>query len=296
MSTHQIVALGDGGASSGGPARLGRIRALARGRGVLIAAATVVALVVVAAMCAPLIAPYDPNAVDPTAVFQGSSAVHWLGTDEAGRDILSRLLYGARPSLLAPAVVAVTAGLAGTVLAVSAAWIGGWYDRLVSGLLGVVFGFPGLVLAVVGAAVFGAGLHIAVVTLSVAFLPYIARVVRSAALRERQLPYISALHLLGMSGWRICLRHLAPNLLPLVLVQVTTSFGYALLDVAAFSFIGLGAQPPTAEWGLMVAGGASGILAGRPEQSLYAGLVIVVFVIACNLLGGLSPRLLGHQR
>lgn len=288
MSTYRIAALG------GGRARPGRLRALARGRGVLIGAGTVVVLAVLAAVCAPLIAPYDPDAVDPTAVSQGGSAAHWLGTDDTGRDILSRLLHGARPSLLAPAVVTVTAGTVGTVLAVSAAWVGGWWDRLVSALLDIVFGFPGLVLAVVAAAVFGAGLEVAVVTLSLAYLPYIGRVVRGAALRERGLPYVCALRMLGLSGWRICLRHLMPNLLPLVLVQLTVSFGYTLLDVAAFSFIGLGAQPPTAEWGLMVANGTSGILAGRPEQSLYAGAVIVVFVIACNLLGsGLSQRLLG---
>jgi peptide/nickel transport system permease protein len=123
------------------------------------------------------------------------------------------------------------------------------------------------------------------------------RVVRGAALRECRLPYVCALRMLGMSGWRICLRHLMPNLLPPVLTQVAVSFGYTLLDVAALSFIGLGAQPPTAEWGLMVANGSTGILAGRAEQSLYAGAVIVVFVVACNLLGsGLSRRSQGDSR
>ncbi|MFF7329567.1 ABC transporter permease subunit [Streptomyces sp. NPDC008150] len=291
MSTYQVAAL------AGGRLRLGRVARLARGRGVLIAAGAVVALVVAAAVLAPLLAPYDPGAVDSLAVSRPGSAAHWLGTDDTGRDILSRLLYGARPSLLAPALITVIAGTAGTALAVSAAWLGGWYDRVVSGALDVVFGFPGLVLAVVGAAVFGAGLDIAVATLSIAYLPYIARVVRGAALRERSLPYVSALGMLGMSGRRICLRHLVPNLLPLVLVQATTSFGYTMLDVAAFSFIGLGTQPPTAEWGLMVANGSPGILAGRPEQALFAGLVIVVFVVACNLLGGeLSRRLRGEDR
>ncbi|MGY0020459.1 ABC transporter permease [Streptomyces sp. cg35] len=291
MSTYQLASLSRGRPSTG------RFRALTRGRGMLITSGAVVALVVLAAVSAPLLAPYDPNAVDPLAVSQGSSAAHWLGTDDTGRDLLSRLLYGARPSLLAPALITVIAGLAGTGLAVSAAWLGGWYDRLVSGFLDLIFGFPGLVLAVVGAAVFGAGLHIAVATLSIAYLPYIARVVRSSALRERSLPYVSALGMLGMSGRRICLRHLLPNLLPLILVQATTSFGYTLLDVAAFSFIGLGTQPPTAEWGLMVANGAPGILAGQPAQALYAGLVIVVLVIACNLFGGaLSRRLLGEDR
>ncbi|WP_338703025.1 ABC transporter permease [Streptomyces sp. Q6] len=291
MSTYRLASL------SGGRLSAGRVRALARGRGVLIASGSVVALVILAAVCAPLLAPYDPNAVDPLAVSQGGSAAHWLGTDDTGRDLLSRLLYGARPSLLAPALITLIAGVVGTGLAVSAAWLGGWYDRLVSGFLDLVFGFPGLVLAVVGAAVFGAGLDIAVATLSLAYLPYVARVVRSSALRERSLPYVSALGMLGMSGPRICLRHLLPNLLPLVLVQATTSFGYTMLDVAAFSFIGLGSQPPTAEWGLTVASGAPGILAGQPGQALYAGLVIVVFVIACNLLGGaLSRRLLGEDR
>ncbi|MFJ8929344.1 ABC transporter permease [Streptomyces sp. NPDC102364] len=274
----------------------GRGRRAARGNGVLIGAGAVVALVVLAAVCAPLIAPYDPEAVDPLAVYQGSSGAHWLGTDDTGRDILSRILYGSRLSLLAPAVVTLVASVVGSALAISAAWLGGWYDRVVSSALNVVFGFPGLILAVVGAAVFGAGLQVAVVTLSVAYLPYVARTVRGAALREVHLPYVSALRMLGVPGWRICLRHLTPALLPLVLVQVTVSFGYTLLDVAAFSFIGLGAQPPTAEWGLMVAQGASGVLAGRAEQSLYAGLVIVVFVIACTLLGnGLSRRLLGED-
>ncbi|MCX5530710.1 ABC transporter permease [Streptomyces sp. NBC_00006] len=274
----------------------GRGRRAARGNGVLIGAGAVVALVVLAAVCAPLIAPYDPEAVDPLAVYQGSSGAHWLGTDDTGRDILSRILHGSRLSLLAPAVVTVVASVIGSALAISGAWLGGWYDRVVSSALNVVFGFPGLILAVVGAAVFGAGLQVAVVTLSVAYLPYVARTVRGAALREVHLPYVSALRMLGLPGWRICLRHLTPALLPLVLVQVTVSFGYTLLDVAAFSFIGLGAQPPTAEWGLMVAQGASGVLAGRAEQSLYAGLVIVVFVIACTLLGnGLSRRLLGED-
>ncbi|MFJ8956468.1 ABC transporter permease [Streptomyces sp. NPDC102381] len=273
-----------------------RGRRAARGNGVLIGAGAVVALVVLAAVCAPLIAPYDPEAVDPLAVYQSSSGAHWLGTDDTGRDILSRILYGSRLSLLAPAVVTLVASVVGSALAISGAWLGGWYDRVVSSALNVVFGFPGLILAVVGAAVFGAGLQVAVVTLSVAYLPYVARTVRGAALREVHLPYVSALRMLGVPGWRICLRHLAPALLPLVLVQVTVSFGYTLLDVAAFSFIGLGAQPPTAEWGLMVAQGASGVLAGRAEQSLYAGLVIVVFVITCTLLGnGLSRRLLGED-
>jgi peptide/nickel transport system permease protein len=290
MTSYQLAAV------VGRPSKVARLRRLLRGDTVVVAAGAVVALVVLAAVFAPLIAPYDPNAVDPMAVSQGSSAAHWLGTDDTGRDIASRLLYGARPSLLAPLAVTVGAGLVGTSLAVSAGWIGGWWDKAVTGLLDVIFGFPGLVLAVIGASVFGAGLRIAVFTLTIAYLPYVARVVRGSALKERNLPYVAALRMLGFGGGRIVLRHVVPNLLPLVLVQTATAFGYTLLDVAAFSFIGLGAQPPTAEWGLMVAQGAPGILAGQPQESLSAGLAIVVFVVACSLLGaGLSQRLTGGE-
>ncbi|MFK0191505.1 ABC transporter permease [Kitasatospora sp. NPDC090308] len=265
-----------------------------RGRLVPLLAGTFVALVVLAAALAPLIAPHDPNAVDPLAVSRPATADHWLGTDDTGRDILSRLLYGARPSLLAPLAVTLAAGALGTALAVSAAWRGGWWDRAVTAALDLVFGFPGLVLAVVGAALFGAGLPVAVATLTLASLPYVVRVVRGSALRERHLPYTAALRMLGVGGTRICLRHLLPNLAPLILVQTATSFGYTLLDIAAFSFIGLGARPPTAEWGLMVAQGAPGILAGRPEQALAAGTAIVLFTVACGLLGNaLSQRLAG---
>ncbi|MFF8610492.1 ABC transporter permease [Streptomyces sp. NPDC015346] len=259
-------------------------------------AGSVVALFVLLAVLGPVVAPYDPTAVDPLNVNAGSSAAHLLGTDDTGRDILSRLISGTRSSLAAPAVVILISTTLGTLLALAAAWAGGWLDRCVSGALDVVFGFPGLIMAVLAAAVFGPGLAAPIVALSIAYLPLITRVVRSAALRERHLPYVSALQLLGAPTPRIWIRHLLPNLLPLVLVQATIGFGYALLDVAALSFLGLGSQPPEPEWGLMVSNGAPSILAGQPQQSLYAGLVILVVVVAFNLLGtGLSRRLLGED-
>lgn len=263
---------------------------------ITLAAACVIALFVVLAALGPVIAPHDPNAVDPLVVNAGPSGTHPLGTDDTGRDILSRLICGTRSSLAAPAVVILVSTTLGTLLALAAAWAGGWLDRLVSGALDVVFGFPGLIMAVLAAAVFGAGLTAPIVALSVAYLPLITRVVRAAALKERHLPYVSALQLLGAPTRRIWFRHLLPNLLPLVLVQATIGFGYALLDVAAISFLGLGSQPPDPEWGLMVANGAPSILAGQPQQSLYAGLVILVVVVAFNLLGsGMSRRLLGED-
>ncbi|NUP30102.1 MAG: ABC transporter permease [Streptomycetaceae bacterium] len=273
------------------------VRAAKRPRDrVTLAAACLVGVFVLLALFGPLIAPHDPNAVDPFDVNAGSSGAHLLGTDDTGRDILSRIICGARAGMAAPTLVVLVSTVAGTLLALCAAWFGGWTDRIVSGLLDVVFGFPGLILAVLAVAVFGAGLGAPVVALSIAYLPLVTRVVRAAAMKERGLPYIAALRLLGAPTHRIWIRHLLPNLAPLVLVQATIGFGYALLDIAAISFIGLGSRPPSPEWGLMVSNGAPGILSGQPQQSLYAGLVILVVVVAFNLLGsGLSRRLLGEN-
>lgn len=262
----------------------------------VVIAAVIAGLLVLVALFAPLIAPYDPDAVDPINVFAGPSSAHLLGTDDTGRDILSRLIYGARPSLVAPAVVMLLAGIAGTFLAVSAAWFGGWWDAGVSRLLDLLFGFPGLILAIVAAAVFGSGLTAPVLALSIAYVPYLARILRPAALRERHLPYVEALLMQGLSPQAICLRHVVPNLAPLIVVQVVVGFGYAMLDVAAISFLGLGVQPPTAEWGLMVANGKPAIVDGHAAQSLFAALTIVLAVVSFNVLGErVSQRLLARE-
>lgn len=248
-------------------------------------AATVCALLTLTAIFAPLLAPHDPNAIDPLNAFAPASSAHWLGTDDTGRDLFSRLLLGARPSLAGPALVIVISTTAGALLAIAGAWRGGWLDAAIARVLEVLFAFPGLILAVVAAAVFGAGFVAPVLALSLAYVPVIARVLRTAALKERNLPYIAALQVQGASGWSICLRHLVPNLLPLIVVQSAIGFGYAMLDLAAISFLGLGIQPPSPDWGVMVAGGQPAILDGSPQQSLYAALVVVVAVVCFNLVG-----------
>lgn len=247
-------------------------------------AGSICAAFVLIAIVGPLIAPYDPSQTDVVTVFGGSSAQHLLGTDDTGRDILSRLLVGTRISLLGPALVIVLATTIGTALAVAGAWLGGWFDAAISRTLEVVFAFPGLILAIVAAALFGAGFVAPVVALSVAYVPVIARVLRSAAIRERNLPYIAALRVQGASGLSICVRHLVPNLLPLVVVQAALGFGYAMLDLAAISYLGLGIQPPQPDWGVMVSEGQPSILNGFPQQSLYASLLIVVVVVSFNLV------------
>jgi peptide/nickel transport system permease protein len=249
------------------------------------ACAVFIVAITLIAILAPLIAPYDPNALDILARYQGPSAQHLLGTDSLGRDLLSRLIYGARLSLMGPFLIILLATAFGTFLAITSAWLGGMFDNIVSRILDILFAFPGLILAMLAVALFGAGLVAPVIALSIAYLPYIARVLRSGAIRERALPYIDAAYAEGLPTRAIAVRHLLPNIMPLVVVQATLSFGYALVDLAAISYLGLGVQPPASEWGLMVANGQSSILSGHPQESVYAGLMIVATVVAFNLLG-----------
>lgn len=252
---------------------------------VIAATGTFIFLLVAVALLAPLIAPYNPDAANILASNQGVSSAHLLGTDPSGRDLLSRLIWGARLSLLGPALIILISTTLGTVLAISSAWIGGVFDQVVSRVMDMLFAFPGLVLAMVAVAMFGPGLVAPVVALSIAYTPFITRIIRSAALKERNLPYVSACYVGGVPARAICSRHLLPNVFPLLLTQSALSFGAALVTLAAVSYLGLGVQPPTATWGLMVATGQASILAGHPGESLEAGILIVLTVIAFNLLG-----------
>jgi peptide/nickel transport system permease protein len=265
---------------------IGRVgRRTGRRDPVFVAAAGVVGAAALLAILAPVVAPYEPTTVDPTATYQAPSAAHWLGTDDLGRDIASRLLYGARLSLAGPLLVTLFVALAGTTLAIVAAWRGGVVDTVVTRALDILLSFPGLVLAVIAVAVLGTGFWVPVLFIGIAFVPIYTRVVRAAAMREMALPYVAALRIQGASPLRICLRHVVPNLAGLMVVQSTVGFGYALLDLAAISFLGLGLQPPVAEWGLMIANGKASILAGYPQQSLYAAVAVVIVVVAVNILG-----------
>ncbi len=252
----------------------------------------VIAVLVAVAILAPWIAPQDPNYANILGVNQGPSSAHWLGTDSFGRDLLSRVIYGARMSLLGPALIILVAATLGTTLAIASAWFGGLFDQVVSRVADILFAFPGLILAMLAVAMFGPGLVAPVIALSISYTPYLMRVIRSEALRQRNLPYVAACYVEGLPARTICLRHLLPNVMPLLLVQATLSFGYALVDLAAVSYLGLGVQPPTAEWGLMVSTGQSSILAGHPQESLFAGAMIIITVVAFNLLG---DRLATHQ-
>ncbi|MFJ7213691.1 ABC transporter permease [Amycolatopsis sp. NPDC098790] len=268
-----------------------RRRYAALGQPALVASGVLAGALTLLAIIGPWIAPYDPAATDLLASGQGPSSAHLLGADSLGRDILSRALTGARLSFAGPAVIVLISSILGTALAIFCAWHGGWVDRMVNRVLNVLFSVPGILVAVLSSAVFGAGFWAPVLALGVVYTPYMARVVRSVAVRERHRGYVESLQLAGLSSWRISLRHLAPNVLPMVVAQSTYGLGSALADFAAISFLGLGIQPPEAEWGVMVSEGRAELLDGAIQQSLVAGVLIVLTVVAFNVLGAqLSSR------
>ena len=230
-------------------------------------AGTSLALVAVA-LLAPLLAPHDPNAGDVLQVLQPPSPEHPLGTDASGRDLLSRLIYGSRTALLGPLVVVVVAASTGTALGILGAWRRGWVDSLVGRVFDLVFSFPSMLLALLFIAVMSPGLTTAALAVSIAFVPAIGRLVRSSALREVNEPYVQALQ----------------------------TQGYAMVELAGVSFLGLGVQEPTADWGKMIQTGQGSIVRGYPQESLYAGIVLVVAVVCFISLGDiLTARKKGRR-
>ena len=192
---------------------------------------------------------------------------------------------GARTTIFGAAFVSIISIAIGTTLAIATAWFGGRFDTIVSAGINVVFAFPGILLAVVAAAVFGPSLFSAGLALSIAYSPYVARVLRGAALQQRAMAYIAALEVQGFGAWRLCVRHLLPNICSLIVAQGTILFGFAMVDLAAISFLGLGVQSPQADWGVMVSEGKTGLLQGFPLVSLSATVCIVVVVAAVSFLG-----------
>ncbi|MGW9450152.1 ABC transporter permease [Streptomyces sp. NPDC055632] len=244
-----------------------------------------VVLVTAAALLAPWVAPHDPNAVDLGDALAGPSAEHALGMDAAGRDTLSRLLLGARTSLLGPLGVVVFSTLAGVVVGTAAAWRGGWLDSVLSRSTELVFAFPGMLLAILIISVYGEGLLAPVLALSVAYLPYVSRLTRSLVLAERERPYVSAYRVQGHSALQICLRHVLPNIAPVVLAQSTINFGYALMDLAGLSFLGLGVPALTPDWGRMVFDGQTAVQHGYPLSAILPCVLVVLTVVAFNVVG-----------
>ncbi len=287
----------NGSLANSGSASFGRLRRWLASVGVLgTISAVIIGTMVIVAVIGALIAPHDPTKANVGDSWDGPRGGHLLGFDANGRDLLSRLLVGTRSAMLGPLAVVGLSVIAGVVVAIVSAWRGGRVDALLGGITDMVFAFPGILIAILAATVTGAGIGSAVIALSIAYTPYIARTVRSAALGERGRAYIAALEVQGLSGWMICRRHLLPNVTPLIVAQATVLFGYAMVDLAAISYIGLGVQPPHPDWGAMINENQGGIVQQHPTPVVIVGLVLVAVVVAFNVLGHRLSRRSGISK
>ena len=260
------------------------------------AGAVIVLGMLLVALLAPVIAPYDPvrNAFDRMHV--PPSTVHWFGTDQFGRDVLSRLVYGARTAMIVGLVASSIGASLGLMLGVASAYFGGRFDLLFQRLMDIFMAFPLIIMALAIVSIFGTGTHNVVVAITVPFIPRCARVVRSSALAVRELPYIDAARACGFSHARIILCHMTPNVVAPYLIMLTAFLGQAILLEASLSYLGLGVQEPTPAWGLMLQGGAEEYAESAPWMAIFPGLAITVSVFAFNLFGDavrdtLDPRL-----
>lgn len=247
--------------------------------------AAIILIIVLMALFAPFIIPYDPFEGSVTGRHEAWSFAHLMGTDQSGRDIFSRIVWGARTSLTGPLIVIIGTAFMGTVLALTAVWFGGRVDAFIGRVLDILFAFPNLLLAILAVAIFGPSILTASIALAIGYTPYTARVIRSVALRERNLAYVTSAQLQGISGFFITMRHILPNVRTQIFTGMTINFGYAMIDLAALSFLGLGVQPPAPDWGLMVSNGQASLQQGFWEQSIFAGLAIVITVAAFGFIG-----------
>ena len=244
-----------------------------------------VVLLVLVAVFAPWLVPYDAeNFFDYDRLNQGPSAVHWFGVDPLGRDIFSRILMGARISLAAGFLSVVLGAVIGTVLGLLAGFYGGWWDRIVMRISDVLFAFPGVLLALGVVAILGSGMINVIIAVSVFSVPAFARLVRGNTLVLKNLTYIEATRSIGASDRTIMLRHILPGTISAIVVYFTMRLGTSIITAASLSFLGMGAQPPTPEWGAML-NEARADMVNAPHVALFPSLAIFLTVLAFNLLG-----------
>jgi len=261
-------------------------------------AAALVGMLVFLTMAAfaPWLSPYDPLTIDFGGLLAPPSLKHWMGTDSFGRDILSRIIYGARTAMLVGYVCAFVGATAGLVLGVASAYFKGRLDLHLQRVFDVLMAFPIIILAMAIVTVMGSGIENVIIAITIPMIPRCARVVRSAALSIREIPYVDAARALGFGHWRIILRHMVPNVVAPYLIMLTAFMGQAILLEASLSFLGLGVQEPTAAWGLMLQGGAEQYAEQAPWLPIFPGLAITLSVFAFNLFGDslrdvLDPKL-----
>ena len=231
------------------------------------------------------LAPFDPEENDFNAMMQAPSWLHLFGTDQFGRDIFSRLVFGARTAMIVGFGSAVGGGLIGLVLGVASAYFGGWFDLAFQRVLDVLMAFPLIILALAVVSVFGTGVFNVIVAITIPLIPRCGRVVRATALAVREIPYIDAARALGFGHARIVLRHMVPNVVAPFLILLSAFVGQAILSEAALSYLGLGVQEPVAAWGLMLQGSAEDYATTAPWIAIFPGLAIVLTVLGISLFG-----------
>jgi peptide/nickel transport system permease protein len=244
----------------------------------------IVALVVICAFFGSQIAPFGANAQNLSLATQAPSVHHLLGTDDFGRDILSRLIVGARAAVIGPTLIAVGALIIGNSLGLIAGYVGGRVDYFIMRLADLVWALPGLLIAIVVVGVIGGGYYVAVTVLIVLTFPIDARIVRGAALQQRNMPYVEAAGTLGISPWRVMLRHIWPNLLPLVMANTFLNFAFSLVALSGLSFLGLGVPLNTPDWGGMLAQNFS-LIQSNAMACLGPAIALVLTATSMNLIG-----------
>ena len=271
------------------------LRRLVRRRGALLGLAIIV-LFVALAIFAPLVTPYDPTAQSWTSVRKAPSLLHWFGTDDLGRDQLTRVIYGARASLAAGVISVGIAMGVGVPLGLAAGYLGGWLDALIGRITDAMLACPYLILAIALAAFLGPSLGNAMIAIGVATTPVYIRLTRGQVLSVKMEEYVEAARAVGNPRWRIAIVHILPNILPALLVQATLSVAAAIIAEASLSFLGLGQQPPSPSWGSML-NSAQRFLINAPWMAVWPGLAIFLTVLSFNLLGdGLRDALDPRQR
>jgi peptide/nickel transport system permease protein len=255
-----------------------------------------VLVMAVAGLSAEWIAPYNPMSNDFAAMTEPPSWAHLMGTDQFGRDLFSRIVFGARTALIVGFSCAIVGGGAGLVLGVTSAYFGGGLDLVLQRVMDVVMAFPLIIMALAVIAIFGSGVSNVIIAITIPLIPRCARVVRSSALAIREVPYIDAARACGFGHTRIILRHMVPNVLAPFLIMLTAFVGQAILAEASLSYLGLGVQEPTAAWGLMLQGGAEEYASTAPWIAIFPGLAIALTVFGFSLFGdalrdALDPKL-----
>jgi len=247
-------------------------------------------------LAAELLAPYSPTANDFSAMMEAPSWAHALGTDQFGRDLLSRIIFGARTAMIVGLSSALVGGTVGLVLGVGSAYFGGKTDLILQRVSDVLMAFPLIIMALAVVAIFGTGVQNVIVAITIPLIPRCARVVRSSALSIREVPYVDAARALGFGHMRIILCHMVPNVMAPFLIMVTAFVGQAVLAEASLSYLGLGVQEPVPAWGLMLQGGAEEYASMAPWIAIFPGVAIVLSVLGINLFGDalrdtLDPKL-----